>query len=197
MRRSMKIAAAVTLGCSSLVFAMSIVQAQRVKPARQALAGAALPKPKAVPKHAVRGGAVAAQPPVMAAAADTPFWNVTVLWSLNLDGPTQALYQQMANLLSGVNAVPNDRLNYYSAVNDPPTWVIQSWSGMVSNVVANPDGSYQVTVTANPLFAGQSSLSLLSDYSEIYNIDQDNNINYVGFSDPNNWAGTIPGLANM
>ena len=204
MRWSSKVAVAAILGPLSLAFVLGVVRAQRVNPSRASRTGAAASKPKAVAKHALNDVKAKKAPAqgarggkLVALDQQPPFWDVGVDWGLQLDAETQALYQQMANLFSTVNAVPNDRLNYYSAVNDPPNWTIQNWTGLVTGVAANGDGTYQVTVTANPCFAQSTTLVILSDYSEIYHVDQNNNATYVGFSDPNNWAGTIPGLVNM
>jgi hypothetical protein len=49
----------------------------------------------------------------------TPSWSVAVDFTLNLNPETKALYQQMTSAISGYTAVPDDRLNYYSAVNNP------------------------------------------------------------------------------
>ncbi len=48
----------------------------------------------------------------------TPSGSVAVDFTLNLNPETKALYQQMASAISGYTAVPDDRLNYYSAVNN-------------------------------------------------------------------------------
>lgn len=169
--------------------------------ARKEMVGTPSPKPE--PSHLILNiptkdlpSSLLPPKPAPAAAQPQPFWRVSVSWGLQLDANTQALYQHMADLLSGVTAVPNDRLNYYSAVNRPPDWVIGGWTGMVTDVQPSVGGGHVVTVTANPVFPDWTSVTIFSDYSEHYNIDQFNNIVYVGFSDPNNWAGKMPGFAN-
>ena len=114
--------------------------------------------------------------------APPPVFDVSTDWSLNLNQPDQTLYDQMSAVLTGVTAVPNDRTNFYSAVGG-----ITSWSGMVESVTNN-NGTYTVTVSVFPVFDtfGQS---VATDYSELYSIDQNNAVTYLGFQDPNNWAG--------
>ena len=130
-------------------------------------------------------------PEVQLADEPPPAPWVEVDWGLTLDLDSQVLYQQMADLISGVTAVPTDRVNYYSAVIDS----VSSWAGGVMDVQA-VGNSYVVTVQVDPLFAEGSrvgsSASVLSDYSEIYCVDADNTVTYLGFSDPNGWAGQAP-----
>jgi len=114
---------------------------------------------------------------------------VTVDPSLSLDAQTRALYQRMATDVSGYAAVPNDRANYYSSViND-----VGYWGGMLVNVRASPQGGYVASVLVRPTIAdGQlygSSTVIISDYSETYYVDANDNVTYGGFSDPNGWAG--------
>ena len=114
---------------------------------------------------------------------------VTVDWGLTLDANHQALYQNMATLLSGVAAVPQDRDNYYSVIiND-----VGSWLGMVSDVQAANGGGYVVTVSVSPLISPGSlygdATGVGGDYSEIYHVDVNNNVTYSGFTDPEGMAG--------
>lgn len=131
------------------------VKSNRTPPGNKASRGLARSPGPPRPKHKHFNAGPAAYHPLAVrddALPPRPVWDVGVDWSLQLDPDTQALYQRMADLLSGVTTVPNDRLNYYSAVNKPPDWVIERWSGLVTNVQPAAGGGYTVTVTANPHF---------------------------------------------
>lgn len=135
--------------------------------------------------------------PILNDGGQGPFWTVTVDWGLQLDAPTQALYQQLADLFSTLTTVPADRTNFYSALaQQRPDLIINGWNGMLTNVQTNPDGTYTVTVTAIPSFSNATQLTVLSLYSERYSVDQNMNVTYLGFLDPENLAGTLPAMSN-
>ena len=123
---------------------------------------------------------------------DPPFFNAIVNPNLNLDANTFALYQQMATTLSAVTDVPNDRLNYYSAVNQPPVYQILGWEGMVSTVQAN-NGGYLVGVSVVPYLSAEGGAGVVSnsDYLETYQITN-GVVQYVGSADPQSLAGQMP-----
>jgi len=129
-----------------------------------------------------------ANPPILRAQAEPapPFFNISVAWSLELDQAQQTLYGQMATILSGVTDVPPSRTNYYSDVGP-----IDSWKGMVNSVITT-NGINTVNVAVFPILTGNDSTSVVSDYSEQYSIDQNNVVTYLGFTDPNGWAGQTP-----
>ena len=106
-------------------------------------------------------------------------WNVNVSSALELDAETEAVYQQMADDLTLVNAVPNDRVIYYSGIGNNG-----NWRGSVSSVSPVPGGA-NVTVIVGP----DSEASYASDYSELYFIDGLGNATYLGFSDPEGTSG--------
>ncbi len=126
---------------------------------------------------------------IMPADQQLPSPWVAVDWGLTLDDPTQALYQKMADVLSNYVAVPADRANYYSAyINN-----IGSWGGLVTSVQDDGNGGYLVTVSVagniDPAQlendqTGNLPSSLLSEYSEIYNVDAANAVTYLGPSIP-------------
>lgn len=183
------------LACSLLV---GVVVAQVPKPSEtpENRRDHQIPKPNkskragVVNRRATRNSA-----PMAASAVDpTPIFSVVVDPSLNLDPDTMAIYQQMAAQLNDYPAIPNDRTNYYSAVNSPPDYIIAYWEGIVRNVQAN-GGGYQVTVSVIPNLSstdyGPATTIPSSDYTETYWI-ANGNIQYVGFSDPNGLAGQFP-----
>jgi hypothetical protein len=118
--------------------------------------------------------------------SQTPIWRVDVDWGLTLNQGDLALYQQAASVLTSVSAIPNDRLNYYAAI------TVNNWTGLVTDVQPDGNGGYIVTATVDPLMDSTeygSSGSMLSDYSETYAIAIDGSVTYLGFHDPNGWAG--------
>jgi len=125
-------------------------------------------------------------------------WSVRVDWTLNLNNQQEALYQQMTTLLSNNTTIPQDRLNYYSAVNNPPTYVISGWGGVLTNVQQQGNGTYLLTVSVCPFFSAAalfgSSTEVFTDYSEQYSVDANNSLSYVGFLDPKGWAGQMPAM---
>ena len=116
--------------------------------------------------------------------------------TLNLDPDTQALYQQMATALDGYAAVPNDRLNFYSAINNPPNSAVTCWGGFVEDVQPAAGGGYQVTVavtasTATSDLGPRTLPAMAGPYYELYNVNG-GVIQYLGFQDPRNVAGQPP-----
>jgi len=183
--RTVAVATVAALGLALLI--NSVYGQRSPRRARKTPAPAAGPQMKHAFAPELRAVAAADQTP--------PVPWVSVDWSLTLNASDQALYQRMATLLSGVTAVPNDRLNYYSAViND-----IGSWGGLVSIVQSDNNGGYVVTVPVSGCVLsghlGGSSMTLFTDYSELYHIDANNNVTYAGFLDPNGWAGSMPGMS--
>lgn len=174
-----------------------VVYAQRLPTNRRTTArGHSVPKvyskreqASAFPQNAVAPAVRGLNP------ADVLPWSVSVDFTLNLDPQSQALYQQMATAISAYIGVPNDRLNYYSAVNNPPNWVIGGWGGLVHDVEPDGNGGYVVTVLVNPDLSATpygTGVTISTDYSERYSVDANNNVQYLGFLDPGGWAGQQP-----
>jgi len=187
-----RVIAATALAALALAWLMQSVYGQREarRVARRQAAQVANGQPLPIRKSSLPRPYLGAR--FLAAAQTPPRPWVTVLLGLNLDANTQTLYQQMATLLSGVTAVPNDRVNYDSAViND-----IANWQASLSNVQSDGSGGHAVTLRVGPVIAeGKwfgSSGTMASDYTEIYHVDSKNNITYVGFTDPNGSAGQEP-----
>ena len=130
------------------------------------------------------------------AAPSQPVWAVNVLSSLGLDGVQQQLYQNMANVLSNVAAIPASRTAYWSALDNPPGSTIDGWYGSVTSVTPDGNGGNLVTVLTAPYITLQSEDSPVADgdYSEQWDIDANNNATFVGSSDPNGTAGLYPTL---
>lgn len=129
----------------------------------------------------------------------TPVWEVEADWSLELNESDQALYDQVAATLTGVSDIPNDRTNYYSAVNNTPGYTINGWTGLVNSVTPDGNGGYNVTVSVDPkLSTTQFGLytDMESDYSEQYSINANNNVTYLGFLDPQGLAGLLTSFAS-
>ena len=127
-----------------------------------------------------------------------PVWSVDVDWGLTLNQTDLALYQQVAATLTGVNAVPNDRTRYYAAIIDPPDSDVHNWNGLVTDVQADGNGGFVVTATVDPLMdltEYGSSGSMRSDYAERWLIAADGTVAYLGFLDPNGWAGLATAFA--
>ncbi len=105
-----------------------VVYAQRVPTKRTKPRGGAVSRPQVVPKGILGPAALPNKGDLTTRGLNSPntaSWSVAVDFTLKLDPETKALlYQQMTSAISGYTAVPNDRLNYYSAVNNPPNWVI-------------------------------------------------------------------------
>jgi hypothetical protein len=136
---------------------------------------------------------------VLLANAAQSSWPVSVYSALNLTEGQQALYNDMALAVSGYTTVPQDRLNYYSAVNSPPNYVINGWGGIITNVAAQDGGTYLVTVAVFPYLSTAAlgaSTMVGSDYSEQYSVDESENVTYAGFLDPQGLAGSMPVLSN-
>jgi len=162
------------------------------------------PTPVILPKslHPGRAGQVANQAGrvanvVMPQDLPPPRPWLRVDFTLQLDAPTAALYQQMVTLMGGYTAVPNDRLNYFSAVLNNPDFVLERWGGLLSNVQPNPMGGYLLTVKIGPQLSSPTSQPMIFNwnYGEQFSVDANNNIQYVGFLDPDNGAGKLPGMS--
>ncbi len=148
------------------------------------------PVTKGLPGASTAPVAGGLQPATQAAS-----WPVTILWTLNLNQNQQNLYEEMALVLSSYTTVPQDRLDYYSAVNSPPGSVINGWSGVLTNVQAEAGGSYLVTVLVSPYLSTATYGAVTSvdtDYSEQFTINANDQVTYVGFLDPLGYAGETP-----
>jgi hypothetical protein len=121
-----------------------------------------------------------------------PAWAVDVLSLETLNAQDQQLYQNMANILSGVAAIPNARTTFWSAVASN----ITGWGGSVSNVTPDGTGGYVVTVITSPnitLNTGESPTAA-ANYSEQWHVDAQNNATFVQSLDPDGHAGQPPAL---
>jgi hypothetical protein len=131
---------------------------------------------------------------------DPPDFWVTYDNQVIVDPNAQQLYQSMGNILTGWAGLPNDRLNYYSAVDNNNDCVINGWQGIISNVEANCNG-YLVTVAVVPLLAsdtyGTTAVVMDSDYSEQFQVFKDSTFEYIQSLDPLGLAGQMPGLAGL
>lgn len=96
------------------------------------------------------------------------FFLVSYDTKANLNQGEVQLYQNMVNLLNGYANVPQDRLNYFSALNNANGCTITGWQGYISNVQPNCNG-YAVTISITPTLAsntyGQAAVVYDSDYS--------------------------------
>lgn len=129
-------------------------------------------------------------------APGSPFFNVDVDWSLQLSQADQTLYQQMATDLCAVTAVPAARTTFFSGVTG---YQMNSWGGMVQNVVTNGDGTHTVTVSVAPILSngdGSETTASVPDggYTEQYNIDQKHVATYLSSQDPLGLAGQFIAL---
>ena len=123
------------------------------------------------------------------ARQDPPsFDDLTVDWGLTLDQDQQLLYEEMIAVLGGVTTVPNDRGAFYSALNGQ----IAGWSGMVTDVTEN-NGVSIVTVLVAP-YLDTPMFNVDGNYSEQYAVDQNNDVTYLGFLDPDNASGLDPSI---
>jgi hypothetical protein len=181
----------------------SSAQATRphVRPGVAILKGAQNPQqmPHVRPGVAILKGAQNPQQMMLIHLGDVQpaVWAVNVYSELNLGMDDQQLYQSMASVLTGVVIVPNDRLNYWSAVNNPPNSSISSWYGSVTVVTPDGNGGYLVTVAASPnvtLASGGAVSASLGNYTEQWDIDVNNNATFVQSFDPEGLAGQMPTL---
>jgi hypothetical protein len=126
-----------------------------------------------------------------------PAFPVTVSHTLDLADDGKALYEQMAKQLTGLAAVPDDRLNFYSAVLQ--AYRIRGWMGMVDHVEPIP-GGYLVTVLVGPDIEPTDEIGpiigVFSRYAEQYRV-VNGVIQYAGCLDPENMAGKMPGMLSM
>jgi len=118
-------------------------------------------------------------------------------FTLQLDAQTAALYQQMVTLMGAYTAVPNDRLTYFSAVLNNPDYVLEKWGGLLSDVQPNPMGGYLLTVRVRPQLSSPTNQPTIFrwTYREQFAVDANNNIQYLGFLDPENAAGKMPQMS--
>jgi hypothetical protein len=171
--------------------------------ARQAMAQATKPSPASDKKSsfarkntATRQGVVGGGMVAHGMPDDDglPPFNVLVDPTLTLTPAQLAIYQQLATDISGFATIPNDRLNYYSAINSPPDSTIGGWNGLIQNVQAN-DCGYVVTVFVTPNLSttdfGGATVICVSDYCETYQVTNDI-VQYLGFTDPNGLGGQSP-----
>jgi hypothetical protein len=123
-----------------------------------------------------------------------PFFDVSVDWSLELTATEQALYQQMATDLCTVTALPTARTTFFSGITN---FHMNTWTGMVQNVVTNGDGTYTVTVNVAPVLSYADGTETTyrvssSGYTEQYTIDQTDVVTYVSSQDPLGMSGQAP-----
>ncbi|MGC8642775.1 MAG: hypothetical protein ACP5XB_23190 [Isosphaeraceae bacterium] len=140
----------------------------------------------------IKGLEVPMRLPLANADPAQPVWAVNVLSGLNLDPQDQQLYQNMANVLTGVSAIPGPRATFWSAI--APS--ITGWAGSVSAVVPDGSGGYLVTVLTGPLVTlpdGTSPIAYL-DYTEQWDVDANNIPTFVQSLDPYGESGQLPDL---
>ncbi|QEH38093.1 hypothetical protein OJF2_66910 [Aquisphaera giovannonii] len=156
----------------------------------------ALPKPDEI----VDARAVRAAPAVATAIAYNPAMEVTVNPDLQLDAPSQLIYQQMANTLKGSGFVPNARLTYYSSVNNQGSYSITGWLAFIENVQPDGSGGYIVTISVSPAIndASYSLNSVVADfnYTEKYHIPN-NSFTYIDSFDAEGLAGQYPAILRL
>ena len=127
-----------------------------------------------------------------AAPIPAPSFAYVTVWGIsNLDPATGALYQNLANAIAGFPGVPNDRGVYFSYYNDGVNWIIGSWAASVSEAAADGNGGYNVTVLVGPIFTTvpQGFGNALGNYTEVFNVDANGVVTFVGSQDPEGWAG--------
>jgi hypothetical protein len=110
----------------------------------------------------------------------------------DLDPETKALYEQLAKQLSGVG-VPDDRLNFYSALIGAPGYRIKGWAGVIDAAAPIP-GGYLVTVRVSPSVDSDRfgpATVVSSEYAEQYRVIN-GTVQYVGFLDPEGMFGKFP-----
>lgn len=146
--------------------------------------GPALPPP---PEQANRG-AVALNDPV-------PTFEVTVDPNLDLDAPTQALYDGLAAELDGFAPIPVHRTNFYSALIASPDYTLSGkWTGVIFEVdpVA---GGHEVTLQVGPDFTAADGDGVAAtagaNYFEKYLVGN-GTITYIDSFDPDGLAGEMP-----
>jgi hypothetical protein len=107
------------------------------------------------------------------------------------------LYQNIATTLSGFNQVPNDRLTYYSAVNNNNNCTIVGWGGFITGIQPNCNG-YLVSVLVTPSLSspvyGGAAIVIGADYTEQYQVNNDGSFQYLNSLDPQGLAGQMPDL---
>ncbi len=123
------------------------------------------------------------------AAAQAPSFTDVTVWSDSLDPQTQTLYQNLASAIAGFSGVPDVRSAYYSYYNDGTNWAIASWGASVLGAVPDGNGGYNVTLTVGPNFSISTGTYVVGDYSEIFNVDANGVVTYVGSQDPDNSGG--------
>jgi hypothetical protein len=109
-----------------------------------------------------------------------------------LDPETKALHEQLAKQLSGVG-VPDDRLNFYSALIGAPGYRITGWTGVLDEADPIP-GGYLVTVRVGPSLESDelgNATIVDSEYAEQYRV-VNGTVQYVGFLDPEGMFGKFP-----
>ena len=134
-------------------------------------------------------------------AGDGPHFFLVSYDETVITDPTQRqLYQSLADVLNGWQQIPNDRLNYYSAVDNQNGYAITGWQGIITTVQPNNNG-YSVTVSITPTLttdaAGSQSVPMTADYSEVFQVNHDNTFQYTGFLDPQRLAGHLPDIADL
>ncbi len=189
MRMNCFILAGAALAVLAGVLATARVYAQRLKP-RSGL----VQKNRA--NNVTRYQQKYAPPPFqmvrVSVIGNNPVFPVSVDSGLTLDQTTQALYQQMATTLTGYATVPNDRTNYFSALNNNADFQFGWWAGTIENV-QTINGGHVVTVGVYPVFTNRATVLVPNDYTEQYLVGNNGSITYQGSADPNGYAGQMPG----
>ena len=125
--------------------------------------------------------------------SNAPSFGTVTVWGIDtLDPDTQVLYRQLADAVATVQVVPNDRLNFYAYHNDGVNWIIGSWGSSVTDAQPNPNGGYDVTLVVGPAFAKtpyEAQICVSGGYSEVYWVDPNGNVQFLGAQDPDNRAG--------
>lgn len=117
----------------------------------------------------------------------------------NLDAYTQQLYQTMQNIINSYAISPNDRIIYYSAVDNVNGYMVNGWQGIITNVQQNANG-YLASIDVLPDLSSDSAASAIivdSDYSEQFQVFPDGSFQYTRSFDPLGQAGQMPTIIGL
>ena len=120
-------------------------------------------------------------------------------WSLKLDPDTKALYERMAKTFKGYEFFPPARLHYFSAMNNPPDYVIKGWGAVLTDVQPNEAGGHTVNLSVCPTVqvTGWGTPGFSHGYTEQYWVDAKNEIHYLSSKDIDGRAGMKPFLMTI
>ncbi len=126
-----------------------------------------------------------------------PFWDVNVLERLarSVDDDTRKECVRIAEILRGVEEMPEQRRYYFSAYNQFPFLVIDRWNGSISSIVSVTRGGYVVTVMTSPVFLNSSMALVPHTNHEIWYV-HDGVPTYLFTIDPSGSAGKFVGIAS-